>query len=113
VCWGPAFPYGGPDPGGLGDCPRGGVRHGLPCLLTIVRGTPVQGTDSGPRALLRGGYDPVGGAKACMTYHFRALADATVANLSSVVLPAPSVPIAGRYMAPASTGFVGLCHTRF
>jgi hypothetical protein len=43
VCWGLAFPHGGPDPGGLRDCPRGGVRRGLPRLLTIVRGTPVPG----------------------------------------------------------------------
>jgi hypothetical protein len=33
----------GPDPGGLGVCPRGGVRRILPRLLTIVRGTPVPG----------------------------------------------------------------------
>jgi hypothetical protein len=35
-----------------------------------------------------------------------------VANLSSIVLLAPSVPIAGRYVAPASAGFVGLCAGR-
>jgi hypothetical protein len=34
-----------------------------PCLHTVVRGTLIQGTDSGPRARLRGGYGPVGGAK--------------------------------------------------
>jgi hypothetical protein len=43
VCWGPTLSHGGPDPGGVGDCPRGGVRRGLPRLLTIVRGTPVPG----------------------------------------------------------------------
>jgi hypothetical protein len=34
------------------------------CLHTVVRGTPDSGTDSGPRARLRGGYEPAGGAKA-------------------------------------------------
>jgi hypothetical protein len=34
-----------------------------PGLHVVVRGTPVSGTDSGPRAYLRGGYEPAGGAK--------------------------------------------------
>jgi hypothetical protein len=33
-------------------------------LHTVVRDTLFQGTDSGPRAHLRGGYEPAGGAKA-------------------------------------------------
>jgi hypothetical protein len=33
-------------------------------LHTVVRGTLFQATDSGPRAHLRGGYEPAGGAKA-------------------------------------------------
>jgi hypothetical protein len=41
---GSGVPSRGPDPGGPGGCPRGGgVRRGLPRLLTIVRGTPVPG----------------------------------------------------------------------
>jgi hypothetical protein len=48
--------------------------------LLLVRGTLFQGTDSGPRARLRGGYKPVGGAKAWLMCHFRALADVAAAN---------------------------------
>jgi hypothetical protein len=33
------------------------------CLHTIVRVPLIQGTDSGPRARLRGGNEPAGGAK--------------------------------------------------
>jgi hypothetical protein len=35
-----------------------------PHLHTVVTGTLIQGTDSGPRARLWGGYEPAGGAKA-------------------------------------------------
>jgi hypothetical protein len=35
-----------------------------PHLHTVVTGTHFQGTDSGPRARFRGGYEPAGGAKA-------------------------------------------------
>jgi hypothetical protein len=90
------------------SCPRGGVRHGLPRLLTIVRGTLSQGSDSGPWARLRGGYKPVGGAKAWLACHFRALADVTVANPSSVMPLATSAPVVGKYVAPAPAGFVGV-----
>jgi hypothetical protein len=34
-----------------------------PCLHTVVRGTPDSGYRQWPRARLRGGYKPVGGAK--------------------------------------------------
>jgi hypothetical protein len=34
-----------------------------PCLHTVVRVPLFQGTHSGPRAHLRGGYEPAGGAK--------------------------------------------------
>jgi hypothetical protein len=36
----------------------------VPCLHTVVRVPQFQGIDSGPRAHLRGGYGPTGGAKA-------------------------------------------------
>jgi hypothetical protein len=36
-----------------------------PHLHAVVRGTLFQGTDSGPRAHLRGGCEPAGGAKTC------------------------------------------------
>jgi hypothetical protein len=35
-----------------------------PCLHAVVKVPLFQGTDSGPRAHLRGGYEPAGGAKA-------------------------------------------------
>jgi hypothetical protein len=39
--------------------------------------------------------------------HFQALADVTVANPSSVMPPATSVPAVGKYVAPAPAGFIG------
>jgi hypothetical protein len=37
-----------------------------PRLYTVVRGTPVSGYRQWPRAHLWGGYEPTGGAKACL-----------------------------------------------
>jgi hypothetical protein len=54
-------------------CPCGGVRCCFPCdpgashgcgVFILQKGIPLsQGKDSGPRAHLRGGFEPVGGAK--------------------------------------------------
>jgi hypothetical protein len=52
---------------------------------------------------------PVGGAKASLACHFRALADVVTANPPSVIPPAMSVPAAGGYVAPTPGGFVGPC----
>jgi hypothetical protein len=56
----------------------------------------------------QGGYKPAGGAKAWLARYFRALAVVTVANPSSVMPPATSVPTAGKYVAPAPAGFIGV-----
>jgi hypothetical protein len=73
------------------------------------KGYPLfQGTDSGPRARLRGGYKPAGGGKAWLARYFWALAVVIVANPSSVMPPATSVPTAGKYVAPAPANFIGV-----
>jgi hypothetical protein len=77
------------------------VRRGLLCLLTIVRGTPIPGYRHWPLGPPQGRLRPCRWGKAWLTCHFRALADASVANLSSVVLPAPFVPWqAGTWPSP-------------
>jgi hypothetical protein len=51
---------------------------------------------------------PAGGAKAWLAGYFWALAVVTVANPSSVMPPATSVPAAGKYVAPAPASFIGV-----
>jgi hypothetical protein len=65
------LPHSAPNPAhvvGSGAASRatGGCRTGAASLY-CRKGVPLfQGTDSGPRAYLRGGCEPVGGAKICI-----------------------------------------------
>jgi hypothetical protein len=82
------------------SCPRGGVGRCLPCLLTIVRGTPVPGYRQWPLGPPHGRLQACRWGQSLFDVPFSGTVDVAAANPPSVMPPATFVPAAGRYVAP-------------